>query len=175
MSDEVMPAKELLLGSSAPMDPVHQGETEDRLMRFAQFRHLGMQRAEICRVMGISPGTHDRWEEHHLVLKWMADLQLKQETRVLMLKDRLNMEVNDLLDGLIRMAKDEQTPRAVRAAISQDLLDRQGDLPRKVETKAPATQVFTDEQFDRLMGGIMESAERRGSLVNVTPAKETLS
>lgn len=164
-----------LFDSTAPMLPDTNRETDDRLMRFTQFRHLGMRREEICRVMGISTTTHDRWAEHHLVLKWKEELQLKQETRVLMLKDRLDMEVQDVLEGLIKLSRDEATPRAVRANIMQDLLDRQGDLPRKVEAKSSKSQVFTDEQFEKLMSGVFESAVRRGSILDVTPKEPTSS
>lgn len=150
-----------LLPDNIDQIEVTNAETEDRLIRFAQLRHMGMKRAEIMQTMAISGPTHDRWDASPLVQKWKQELQLKQESRAIMMRDRLNIEASGILDGLLALAKDESTPKAIRAQVMQDLLDRQGDLPRRAEVRgAEEKRVFTDEQFERLMSGLYESARR---------------
>lgn len=153
MSDEaLMPVAEFI-------DPAHRTESEERLLRFAQLKHTGLKRVELCRIMDITPPTHDRWAGHPVVIKYLEQLRLTAETRVLLLKDRLNLEVQDIIEELLAMSRDEATPRAVRASIKQDLLDRQGDLPKHaVQHNTAKTVVLSDAQFERIFGGAHESA-----------------
>lgn len=157
-----------------PQEPERHSESEDRLRRFAQFRHLGMKRAEISRLMGITPQTHDRWLEHPWVVKFSDELNVKQETRILLLKDRLNTEALNLVDELLEMSRNPDAPFAARAQIKQDLLDREGSLPKRTHVESSGERkVFSDEQFEKLMGGILDSAAR-GTVVLTQPSSAEL-
>ena len=149
-----------LLPEAVPADR-HLPETEDRLQRFSQFRHIGMRRVEICRLMGVSGETHDRWLEMPYVQACLDQLAVKQETHVLLIKDRLRMEALELVTELCAMSRDATVPAAVRANIKQDLLDREGTAPKRSHVEASGERkIFSDDQFAKLMSGMVESARR---------------
>lgn len=157
------------------MDPVRSAMTEDRLLRFAQHVHSGLGKTEICRLMGISPSTYETWKDHEWVQKWLEELRMKQETRAIQMREMLQLEAHDLLRELISMSRDSQVSAATRAQIKQDLLDREGSLPRQAKVQPGSNEgkiLMTDDQFDRFMRGIEESVTRRKpSLIeyDVTP------
>jgi hypothetical protein len=150
-----------LFGSTNLPDAVPPDASTEKHVRFAQFRHLGMPRAEICRVMSITGVTHDRWLELPNIQQMLDQLQIKQETHVLMLKDRLKQEAYNLVDELLILSRDPTVPSQTRASIKQDLLDREGSVPRRTHVESSGERkIFSDDQFNRLMDGMEESARR---------------
>ena len=131
---------------------------QERLERFAEFVHLGNSRAEIARTMQIDVVTVDNWKRLPWVVDRLQKLGVAQETHVLLLKDRLRVEAQNILSGLLALFSDANTPSHVRAHIGMDLLDREGSISKKqIIEPGPHGGIFSDEQVSTVMDGLVEA------------------
>lgn len=170
-SDEIIDLGSEKLLPAAPKDTATQ-QMRRRKERYALYVHAGISKAEIKRLLGIAQHTEERYREDPEVLATLETLRQKEETHILLLRDKLRSEALNILDDQLGMYRDNTTPPATRAAIGMDLLDREGSLPkRQMHThEGDGLTKIPDEQMERVFGTLFQ-----GKAISVSATKQELT
>lgn len=131
--------------------------------RFAAYVQQGLNRDEVCALLGLSEAAYAIYETDSEVSTTLKRYRAEKIHREALLRFKLDQQQDKSLDLIVKMRDNPDVPWKDRAAAAQDLLDRGGYLRKQGAVAATAGAILmTDDQIKGAMVAAFQTLPPNG-------------